>query len=209
MVLKKKRIKTIIKADVSDTKSQSSALIENIQRDDLNPVEESVAIVKFMKENKLTQQQAAQKLGKTRAYISNITRISKLPESVQDFVADGKLDRWHAYMLVGAPKDAQVELGTKAAEENWTLEKLKRNIVKADPKKQAEAKKKADAKKAAKPIPKHENLLLLVECKDAAEFEELEKALKDGDYTFWTKKKVLRKLDEILNPPKEDEKKVA
>lgn len=209
-VLKKKRIKAIVQANVSDTKSQSSALIENIQRDDLNPVEASNAVTAFMKANKLTQQQAAQKLGKSRAWVSNITRITKLPEVVQDFVSTGKLDEWHAYMLVGAPKDKQVELGTQAAEEGWTTEKLKRNIVKADPKRQAEFKKKAEAKKKAKDAkPKDENLLLLVECKNADELAELKAALKEGDYTFWTQKNVLSKLDEILNPQTEDEKKAA
>ena len=210
MVLKKKRIKAIIQANVSDIKSQSSSLIENIQREDLNPVEESQAIAKFMKANKLTQQQAAQKLSKSRAYISNITRITKLPDEVQNLVSDGKLDRWHAFMLVGAPKDSQITLGTKAAEEGWTTEKLKRNIVKADPKKQEEAKKKAEAKQKAKETkPKDENLLLLVECKDADEFAELKNALKEGDYTFWTQKKVLSKLNEILNPLAEDEQEAA
>lgn len=210
MVLKKKRIKAIIQANVSDSKSQSSSLIENIQRDDLDPVEESNAIVHFMKDNKLTQQQAAQKLGKSRAYISNITRLTKLPVEVQDLIVAEKLDKWQGFMLVGAPKDKQVELGKASAEGGWNIEKLKRNIVKADPKKQAEAKKKAETKKKAKDTkPKDEDLLLLVECKNAEELAELKSALKEGAYTFWTQKKVLSKLDKILNPVAEDEKKAA
>lgn len=209
-ILKKKRIKCVIKPDVGDTDSQSSALIENIQRDDLNPAEESAAIVKFMKDNKLTQQQAAQKLAKSRAYISNIVRIAKLPIEVQDLVTKGKLKKQHAFMLVGAPKATQTELGEKAADEGWNLEKLKRNIAKADPKKQAEvAKKKAEKEAAKNAKPNDEDLLLLVQCKNADELKELKDALKEEEYTFWTQKKVLKQLDSILNPPEDDEKEAA
>ena len=205
-ILKKKRIKCII-TTANDSKSQSSALIENIQRDDLNPAEEATAIVKFMKDNKLTQQQAAQKLGKSRAYISNVVRITKLPQKLQDYVQSGKLEKSHAFMLVGAPKDKQVEIGTAAAEEGWNIHKLKRNIEKADPKKQAEAKKKAEAKKVQ---PKHKDLLLLVECKDEEELKELKNALKEDNFNFWTQKKIFKKLDAILNPvTKDSEKKAA
>ena len=77
------------------------ALIENIQREDLNPIEEASAMQNLLKNHKLTQEQLAKKLGKPRATIANTLRILNLDESLQEFVSRGDLSEGHAKVILG------------------------------------------------------------------------------------------------------------
>ena len=87
--------------DLTDRETMEQALIENIQREDLNPIEEAAAMQNLLKAHKLTQDQLAKKLGKPRATIANTIRILNLDESLQEFVSRGDLSEGHAKVILG------------------------------------------------------------------------------------------------------------
>jgi ParB family chromosome partitioning protein len=84
----------------SDNESLELALIENIQRHDLNPIEEAVAYSRLMDEFQLTQEEVAKKVGRQRTTITNVLRLLNLPQSLQDDVAQGALSEGHARALL-------------------------------------------------------------------------------------------------------------
>ena len=86
--------------DLTDRQTMEQALIENIQREDLNPIEEALAIQNLLKTHKLTQDQLAKKLGKGRSSIANTLRILELDESLQEFVSRGDLSEGHAKAIL-------------------------------------------------------------------------------------------------------------
>lgn len=92
--------------DLTDRQTMEQALIENIQREDLNPIEEAMAIQNLLKTHKLTQDQLAKKLGKGRSSIANTLRILELDESLQEFVSRGDLSEGHAKVIL-AVKDKE------------------------------------------------------------------------------------------------------
>ena len=87
--------------DLTDRETMEQALIENIQREDLNPIEEAAAMQNLLKVHKLTQDQLAKRLGKPRATIANTIRILNLDESLQEFVSRGDLSEGHAKAILG------------------------------------------------------------------------------------------------------------
>lgn len=95
--------------EVSDEAAIAMALIENIQREDLNPIEEAVALQRLQQEFQLTQQQVADAVGKSRVTISNLLRLIALPEEIKTLLAHGDLEMGHARALLGLPADQQVE----------------------------------------------------------------------------------------------------
>lgn len=86
--------------DLTDQQTMEQALIENIQRQDLNPLEEAFAMDNLMKEHGLTQEALAKKLGKSRPAIANTLRLINIDESLQDFVRNGDLSAGHARALL-------------------------------------------------------------------------------------------------------------
>ncbi len=105
-----------------------AALIENLQREDLNPIEEASAIHTLMEQGGMTQQDAAQRLGKSRPAVANVLRLLSLPQAVQDLVSRGSLSEGHARVLAGLKSAAQQEaLARRVVLEGLsvrTLEKL-------------------------------------------------------------------------------------
>ena len=95
--------------DVSDEAAIAMALIENIQRESLNPMEEAMALQRLQQEFQLTQQQIAEAVGKSRATIANLLRLTGLPEEVKTMLAHGDLEMGHARALLGLPAARQVE----------------------------------------------------------------------------------------------------
>ncbi|AZZ60902.1 ParB/RepB/Spo0J family partition protein [Oenococcus sp. UCMA 16435] len=91
----------VIVKDLSDSAMMELAIIENLQREDLNPIEEAQGISSYMKELALTQVQVAEKLGKSRAAVANTLRLLNLPAEVQQLIVDGKLSMGHARTLLG------------------------------------------------------------------------------------------------------------
>lgn len=92
------RIPAVIRS-LPEEKKAEYALIENIQRQDLNPVEEAMAYRTLLEKFKLTQEELAERLGKKRPSIANLLRILRLPESVQAGIEDGRLSLGHAKVL--------------------------------------------------------------------------------------------------------------
>ncbi len=90
----------VIVRDSTDQEQMELGLIENIQRSDLNPIEEARGYAQLMEVFELTQAQVADRLGKSRSFITNRIRLLKLPEEIQTFIADGKLSEGHARALL-------------------------------------------------------------------------------------------------------------
>jgi len=94
----KETIPAIVR-DFTDQEMMEIALIENIQRKDLNPIEEAEAFSKIIDNGHLTQDEAAQKFGKSRSYITNLLGLLRLPEKVKDYVCHGQISMGHARVL--------------------------------------------------------------------------------------------------------------
>ena len=103
----------VVIKDVTDAEAMELALIENLQREDLDPVEEAMGYRQLMERCELTQEQTAQNIGKSRSAIANSLRLLNLPDDVLAFLKEGKLSTGHAKVLLGLPDAA---LQTKAAE---------------------------------------------------------------------------------------------
>ena len=95
--------------EVPDEAAIAMALIENIQREDLNPIEEAVALQRLQQEFQLTQQQVADAVGKSRVSISNLLRLIALPGEIKTLLSHGDLEMGHARALLGLPAEQQVE----------------------------------------------------------------------------------------------------
>ncbi|BBT19567.1 ParB/RepB/Spo0J family partition protein [Metapseudomonas otitidis] len=102
------RIPALVR-EVPDEAAIAMALIENIQREDLSPIEEAVALQRLQQEFQLTQQQVAEAVGKSRVTITNLLRLIGLPEEVKTLLAHGDLEMGHARALLGLPLERQVE----------------------------------------------------------------------------------------------------
>jgi len=96
--------------DFTPQEQMEAALIENIQREDLNAIEEAAAVRQLMEECHYTQEQAAKRLGKSRPALANLLRLLSLPEKVQGYVIQGKLSAGHARVLAGL-ENADLQLG--------------------------------------------------------------------------------------------------
>ena len=101
------KVPAIVK-DYDDAKMMEIALIENIQRYDLNPIEEAQGLRRLMQEFKLTQEQTAEKVGRSRSAVTNILRLLNLPEQVQAHIINGVLTMGQAKQLLGLPKQEQM-----------------------------------------------------------------------------------------------------
>ena len=95
--------------EVPDEAAIAMALIENIQREDLNPIEEAVALQRLQQEFELTQQQVADAVGKSRVTITNLLRLIALPDEIKTLLSHGDLEMGHARALLGLPLEQQVE----------------------------------------------------------------------------------------------------
>lgn len=104
----------VIIKDVSDEQAAALALIENLQREDLNPIEVAEGCHQLIEKYGLTQETAAKKLGKSRSSVTNSLRLLALPQEVRHKVSEGILSAGHAKVLLGLPTQ---ELMQQAAEE--------------------------------------------------------------------------------------------
>jgi ParB family chromosome partitioning protein len=94
---------------VSDSEALEIALVENLQREDLNPLDEARGYRELMKRFELTQDQLSQKIGKDRSTIANVLRLLKLPETVRQGLEEGKIAMGHARALLGLEDERHVE----------------------------------------------------------------------------------------------------
>jgi ParB family transcriptional regulator, chromosome partitioning protein len=112
----------VIVREVADTLSLQQALVENLHRDDLNPLEEAAAYQQLIEDFGLTQEEVAQRVGKSRSAVANLLRLFQLPPQVQKLVAEGKLSAGHAKVLLSTPDRAfQETLARRVASEGLTV----------------------------------------------------------------------------------------
>jgi ParB family chromosome partitioning protein len=105
-----------------DVSSVEHALVENLHRQDLTPLEEAAAYQQLIEDFELTHDDVAQRVGKSRSAVTNTLRLLGLPPAVQHLLADGKLSAGHARALLGTPDRAlQERLARQAAAEGWSV----------------------------------------------------------------------------------------
>lgn len=104
------------------------ALIENIQREDLNPIEEALGLKRLMKEFDINQQGVADAVGRSRTTVTNLLRLLKLPEKIQESIHVGKLTMGHARAIVTLPEKIQLELADKAISKKWTVREMEQAV---------------------------------------------------------------------------------
>ncbi len=105
----------VIVRDVPDSSALAMALIENIQREDLNPLEEANGVQRLINEFNLTHQEAADAIGRSRSATTNLLRLQNLHQTVRDLVLDGKLEMGHARALLALSGGQQVSVAKKVA----------------------------------------------------------------------------------------------
>jgi ParB family chromosome partitioning protein len=120
--------------DVSDEQLLSLALVENLQREDLNPIEEAQGYRQLINEFGLAHQQVAQAVGKDRSTVTNALRLLSLPEDVQHLVRDGSLTLGHARALLGVPSGTSLgELARKVVAQRLSVREVERLVQEAKP----------------------------------------------------------------------------
>lgn len=107
--------------NVSPTESMVLALIENLQREDLNPMESAQAFHRLMTEGGLTQEEVAGRVGKNRSTVANLLRLLTLPDELQQAVLDERLTLGHAKVLLGLTSDTQLALGRRVIAEGLSV----------------------------------------------------------------------------------------
>jgi ParB family chromosome partitioning protein len=111
----------VVIRDVPDQAALAMALIENIQRENLNPLEEATGIQRLVDEFRLTHEQAAEAVGRSRAAVSNLLRLLRLPHTIQAYVAERKLDMGHARALLAVEGHRQLDLAQRVVERGLSV----------------------------------------------------------------------------------------
>jgi ParB family transcriptional regulator, chromosome partitioning protein len=115
--------------EVDDRHSLEQALVENLHRQDLNALEEAAAYSQLMEDFDLTQDEVAQRVGKSRSAVANTLRLFQLPPAVQRLVAEGRLGAGHARALLGTPDRAEQErLADQAVAESWSVREVETRV---------------------------------------------------------------------------------
>src|SRR2546428_9065412 len=134
------RIPAIVR-DVPDDRLLELALIENIQREELNPVEEANAYKRLIESLNLTQEEVAQRVGRDRTFVTNYLRILKLPSEIQELLETEKLSLGHARALLGlSDVILQRRYAQKIVKHNWSVRETERRIKHAPENKPATSK---------------------------------------------------------------------
>lgn len=108
--------------DISDRQAMEIALIENLQREDLSPIEVAEAYAKIMEHFELTQDQLAARVGQSRSHVANLLRLLSLPTDIREFVSRGTISMGHARALLSLPEvHAQRTVATKIASDGLTV----------------------------------------------------------------------------------------
>lgn len=114
--------------ELEDQQALAMALIENIQRKDLNPLEEAQALARLLTEFELTHQEVAEAVGRSRSAVTNLLRLLKLPELLQDWLQDGLLSMGHMRALLMVEDAMQVQLAQQAIDEAWSVRQMEQAI---------------------------------------------------------------------------------
>ncbi|HDF2034035.1 TPA: ParB/RepB/Spo0J family partition protein [Staphylococcus aureus] len=123
-----KYVSAIIK-DLTDEDMMELAVIENLQREDLNAIEEAESYQRLMTDLKITQQEVAKRLSKSRPYIANMLRILHLPKKIADMVKDGRLTSAHGRTLLAIKDEQQMlRLAKRVVKEKWSVRYLENHV---------------------------------------------------------------------------------
>lgn len=123
-----KYVSAIIK-DLTDEDMMELAVIENLQREDLNAIEEAESYQRLMADLKITQQEVAKRLSKSRPYIANMLRLLHLPKKIADMVKDGRLTSAHGRTLLAIKDEQQMlRLAKRVVKEKWSVRYLENHV---------------------------------------------------------------------------------
>jgi ParB family chromosome partitioning protein len=115
--------------EIPDRDALAAALIENIQREDLNPLEEATGIQRLTQEFGLTHQAIAETLGRSRAAITNLLRLLELAPPVRELLSAGRIDMGHARALLSLPAPSQIELAREAAQRGLSVREVEQRVA--------------------------------------------------------------------------------
>lgn len=119
----------VIIREMSEQEVLEVALIENLQRENLNPIEEAAAIKALIDEHDLTQEEVARRLGKSRPAIANSVRLLNLPETIRQLLSDGRLQAGHCRALASIPdEDLMVKTARQAAGYEWSVRETEQRV---------------------------------------------------------------------------------
>ncbi|GAB1406477.1 ParB/RepB/Spo0J family partition protein [Thermomonas brevis] len=118
----------VVVREVDDRTVVAMALIENIQREDLNPLEEAQALQRLIDEFDLTHAAAAEAVGRSRAAVSNLLRLLELPEDIRALVQSGALEMGHARALLPLAAPMAISLARQAAEHGWSVREVEHRV---------------------------------------------------------------------------------
>lgn len=122
-------VPVVVRQDLGEEDVLLLGLIENLQREDLNPVEEARSLDKLIEMTEMTHEQLAQKIGKSRVHVTNMMRLLKLPQELLGWLRAGRLTAGHARALLGLDLPEQmIMLAGRVIEEGWSVRKLERYI---------------------------------------------------------------------------------
>ncbi|MBC8780307.1 ParB/RepB/Spo0J family partition protein [Staphylococcus capitis] len=145
---------------LSDEDMMELAIIENLQREDLNAIEEAESYKKLMSDLKITQQEVARRLGKSRPYIANMLRLLHLPSAIMKMVREGELSGAHGRTLLSLKDEALMKkVGKEAVRESWSVRQLEQYVNTHLKEGESNAKSKQANKKKPKFIQQQERLL--------------------------------------------------
>lgn len=140
--LNKDEIPAIIK-EFDDEEMMIFSILENLQREDLSPLEEAISYKKLMDKTNYKQEELAEKLGKSRPYLANSLRLLKLPLEIKTYLAEGKISAAHARTLLALKdKDTMVKVCEKIVAENMSVRALEKYVATFGEKKQVKIVKK-------------------------------------------------------------------
>ena len=123
----KTTVPAIVK-DYSERQVKEISLIENLQREDLNPIEAANAMKQLMEEYDITQEDLAERIGKSRSAVANTLRLLTLDGVVIDYVSSGALSQGHARALITLPKNEQIAIAKKAVAKNMSVREVEQAV---------------------------------------------------------------------------------
>lgn len=117
----------VVIRELSDHEAMELALIENLQRQDLNPMEEALGYRSLMEEYQMTQEEVAKAIGKSRPAIANSLRLLSLPQQVVDLIREGKLSAGHGRALLALEEESAIlEAAQTAVKKHWTVREIEK-----------------------------------------------------------------------------------
>ena len=119
----------VVIREVGDDAALAMALIENIQREDLNAIEEATGLQRLIREFDMTHQAVAEAVGRSRAAVSNLLRLLDLPGAVRDMIASGALNMGHARALLPLAASEQLATAHRAAQQGWSVREVERHVA--------------------------------------------------------------------------------